>query len=342
MNWRIQLLTLLMALGLVASACGDATTSTDTASDDTSEAASDDGAAETENDTGEATTSTTAAPTTTASTVEETTTTVAAPANPAELTLLDQGAEPRTELRLRIPDGQTETMVMEQRQTLVQEILGETLQDVEITVITKQEILTTVIDGGFRVSSKIISAEAGPDVDPAMAAEVTKGMEASIGVTTEAEMDDLGNISTTAVGGTDGYNDEGEAVLQSLAQLSVPLPSEPVGIGASWEVAQSLNLAGIEPRQTTTYTLTAIEGTVITLEAMISQVVEPGSVIAQGGAEVEVASWTNDGTGTMELDLTAIVPTSTGTTNGFQELIIPGIDGVLEQTIDVVTNISPQ
>ncbi len=352
MNWRGKILAFCFALAMIAAACGDGSTAGDAtaeadgvaADSETETADSSDSSEGTEDS--EAATDTTEAPATTATTAttaEETTTSMAAPAiEEAMVTVLDAGAEPRSELRLDIADGTTQTMVMNQRQTLVQELGGEPIQDLEISIVTKQELVTNVIDGGYRVTGTVTSSEAGPDADPATAAQVTASLQAMVGVVTESEIDDRGNLITSQVDGTGGLDATTQEMMQSAAQLSVPLPDEAVGVGARWEITQPLLLAGVPTVQTSRYTLAAIDGSVVTLETESSQTVESGSTFEQGGVEIEVVSWTNNGTGTILIDLDLPVPTSTAISSAVQELLIPGSADPLKQTIDVAIEISAE
>lgn len=341
MNWRGKIPALCFALAMIAAACGDSTAD-DTvaeAGDEASDVVSSSDASAA--DDAEATTSTTAAPTT-ASTVEETTTSVAAPEALAQVTVLDAGAEPRTELLLDIAEGTTETMVMSQRQKLVQEVGGQPLQELEVSTITKQELTTTSTDNGFKVVSVVTSSEAGPDADPASAAQVTDGLQAMIGVTTQIEIDRRGNLLASEISGTEALDQATQELMQSTAQVSIPFPAEPVGVGAQWEVSQPISLGGIPTVQTAIYTLKSIDGSVLTIDTTTEQVVEPGSTFAQGGIEIEVISWTNTGGGTMTMDLTSLVPTSVATSSAVQELAIPGSDDPLTQTVDVTIEVSSE
>ncbi|MGH1493207.1 MAG: hypothetical protein ACRBK7_28055 [Acidimicrobiales bacterium] len=347
MTLRGKIPALLFALAMVAAACGDASP-TDEISSEADEQPSE-----------------AATPTSTSSTVAETTTAppiedsetqaedsetdvdsdgtlTSAPIGEVELVLLDAGAEPRTELRMDIPDGTTQTMVMEQQQTIVQEVGGQVLQEIETSTITKAELVTATVEGGYLITSTIVEAEAAPDSDPAIAAQMTAALQASVGITSQVQVDYWGNLLSNEIGGTEGLDTTSNEVVQSTSQLSAPLPTDPVGVGARWELTQPLDLLGINTTQTTVYTLTAIDGPVLTLEAVISQTVEEGSTFEQGGMEIEVVSWLSTGEGNMQVDLSSMVPTSTAISSALQELALPGSDDVLKQSIDVVIKTSAE
>jgi hypothetical protein len=263
------------------------------------------------------------------------------PAGP-EVTLLDAGSEPRIEMRIAVPDGTSEVMVMEQEQSIGQELAGETLQDLTISSIIRQQIDVTVADGGFELAATVLSAEAGPNADPATAELLTGQLQSMVGVVTRTRIDEFGNLVSSQVENVDALDPASQQLMESGAQLSVPLPTEPVGVGAVWTVVQPLEISGALTTQTSRYTVESIDGSVVTLAVATDQVVEPGAIIREQGLEIEVLSWTNTGTGTLVLDLTKATPTSNVDTFAVQELAIPGSTDPLVQTIEVAVAISSE
>ena len=51
-----------------------------------------------------------------------------------------------------------------------------------------------------------------------------------------------------------------DGVSEGLKYLCAPLPEEPVGPGASWQVTDLVKVAGTELTRTTKYVLEAVEG----------------------------------------------------------------------------------
>ncbi len=254
---------------------------------------------------------------------------------PADVVLLDEGAEPKSELRLKVPDGATETMVSTQSQKLTQELDGELFQEIQSGVITTFDLRATAVDGGYEIATTVVAAEPGPDVDPALVSQVEQELEAMVGLATTTIIDDRGNIATGDLSGTEGLDPAVAELARSLARLGAPLPAEPVGVGASWEVNQLFEASGLLVEQTTTYTIAGISGSVVELDTTTVQTVDAGSTIRQGGILIDVLSWTSTGQGSIEFDLSSLVATTSGSSSTVQELEPQGAGGTLKQWIEV-------
>ncbi len=131
--------------------------------------------------------------------------------------------------------------------------------------------------------------------------------------------DDTGQISTVEFAAPTGATDEGrsyaESALTTLTSLPVVFPEEPVGVGATWSVDSRVT-GDANLLQTTTYTLTAIEGDLVDLDVEVSQRPSmgaipisdvPGAEDAQG-QELRVQSSETTSTGAITVDLTRPLP----------------------------------
>jgi hypothetical protein len=98
---------------------------------------------------------------------------------------------------------------------------------------------------------------------------------------------------------------------QAMEQMSAPLPAEPIGIGARWQVDQLVQLNGLAVMQRTEFQLTALKRTRLSLETTISQRADP-QVVALPGVpadfKAELLSHTGKGAGRIDLDLGRLVP----------------------------------
>jgi hypothetical protein len=102
-------------------------------------------------------------------------------------------------------------------------------------------------------------------------------------------------------------------VVQSLDQLSNPLPEEPIGVGAKWEVGTRLEQNGLKVQQVTTYELVALEGASGKLKISMKQSADPQKVSAAGmppGMQAQLKSFSSTGSGESSFDLGRIVPSS--------------------------------
>ena len=95
-----------------------------------------------------------------------------------------------------------------------------------------------------------------------------------------------------------------------FADLLIPLPMEPVGIGARWEVTQPMETPQIKYTQIARYTLVHREGDKLTLEMSVEHLAPKQEVPSPNSAKLMLESLTTSGTGTIETQLSSIVPTS--------------------------------
>ncbi len=98
---------------------------------------------------------------------------------------------------------------------------------------------------------------------------------------------------------------------QSFESAVAPLPAEPVGPGARWQVVTRVQNAGVDILQFATYTLKSREGAKITLEMSIDQLASGGSIKAPGmppGVTANLRAFKSGGGGTTQVDLGSVAP----------------------------------
>lgn len=126
---------------------------------------------------------------------------------------------------------------------------------------------------------------------------------------------------------------------QQLAEMSIPLPTEPVGIGAEWEVATSLELNGVAFCNFYTYKLVEFDGDSYELETETEQ--EPiGGTIQTAGASIEVVGGEGHSSGRTRGSLSlpiAVSGTIEGTSGMDMEVDQGGdeVDQEVDTTIEV-------
>lgn len=89
-------------------------------------------------------------------------------------------------------------------------------------------------------------------------------------------VDDRGRLGAITAhddpaGASDATKDE---LVQRWLGLAVPLPAEPIGVGARWRVVTLLRTGGAVLKQTATYTLTAADASGLTVEVELVRVGE--------------------------------------------------------------------
>ncbi len=284
---------------------------------------------------------------------EESSTTVATEERPADfadaavVTVLDQGDEPRVELRLQIQPGQAEVMVIDQVQEITQTIGGQTAPSVgPIGMVIEQQLTASPAgEGLLTYTSLVTSATLSDDVNPLIASELQAALDDMSGISTQSVVDDRGRVLSSEVDGLGGIDPVVANTMEQLSsnsQFAHPLPEEPVGVGAQWEVTQVLELNGLDVEQVTAYEVLSIDGTVVELALASEQIVQPGDELVAEGITATVVSWEGISSASITYDLTSMVPTSNAQLVANQELEFgPGAEStVLEQSIETTIAIS--
>jgi hypothetical protein len=99
-----------------------------------------------------------------------------------------------------------------------------------------------------------------------------------------------------------------DSLRQSLAQITFPVPAEPVGVGATWKTTTTLKQNGLTMKQVAITELTHLEGDTMTLKFKSAQSAEPQK-FTTNGVPAELASYFGAGEGETTIDLTGLIPT---------------------------------
>ena len=248
-----------------------------------------------------------------------------------DVVLLDAGSEPRQLLRMQLVSGEPQDARLEMAVSMAQTIDGNTIESVPLPLF--------IYDMTVRVGER---DEAGPswvhfeyhDVD----AQPMLGTPESVLASTREALRGLSGFSGRFLlneclfadypvfESPDGLNAGVQAQISDLEAtvgfFSDPLPSQPVGVGARWEVRWNrvenstvYQDSGIALEQSTTYTIESIEGSIVTLSSLTQQSAQ-GDVIAPpelGDVQARLISLESTGTGRIQWDLQSAVPISAQT-----------------------------
>ncbi len=268
--------------------------------------------------------------------------------------LLDAGNAPRQVLLLAPAVGTTSLGLMTMRMKIAQS--GAVSNVVGPTTI-KAKISTTVTDrsaaGSFDVAFQYPSFEVQDNGSQSSAQ--LRAMRKNLAV--------LGKLTGTYTIGPNGVvsashvhiptiaNATVSSVLHQLssqvAQLAIPLPAEPVGVGGRWRVTTQLDLGGIKATQTYVYTLRARHGTVLDLDVRYTQRAPRGRIHLPGvptGAVVNLTRLTSTGSGTSVQDLNGVFSAKSHlSTKSIQmfRLHQGGQSATLLQRIDLEVTVAP-
>ncbi len=206
----------------------------------------------------------------------------AAESKAPKVTLLNAGGEPRATLRIAPKVGQKQRVDMTMKLHLSTSVDGTAMPTEAAPPITMTMDCTVTRvdpDGTMRYEFTLSAAGVAPGVEGAGDAPAREKMAASlksvVGLQGFAESTSRGVVTSCDVKSPAGATPEMAAVVQnlrsSLAQMSLPLPEEPIGPGGQWKTDWSLNTGGVSMTQTAVYTLEGVQGRVARTSVKLTQ-----------------------------------------------------------------------
>ena len=230
---------------------------------------------------------------------------------PELVKLLNAGAEPRRVLRLHPKPGDKRRLVMTTKMGMSMSTggaPGEVVSTPPIQMVMDTTVRDVSADGDIAyelvVADVRLLEEAG--VDSQLLKELKASVNGPKGLAITGTMSDRGFNQVIKTGSTLGRNPHAgrltEELNESLTLVGSPLPAEPVGPGAKWEVSLPLESQGLTINQTAHYQLIAIEGDRLSLT----------NSIVQGAAsqQAEGRRMTGSGNGAVKVDLAQFLPLS--------------------------------
>ncbi|MHC4631269.1 MAG: DUF6263 family protein [Planctomycetota bacterium] len=239
--------------------------------------------------------------------------------------LLDPGAQPRTALRYKFQANRTEKMVMEMSMAMAMEIGDQKLPETQIpttrmTMTIDSKEVSPEGDLHYEFELEQVEVLPKPGANPVMDNDLKdfkKEMSSIQGVSGSATVTSRGFTKDVEIKPHPGIDPQTrqsiDEMKQSMNQMSAPLPEEPVGRGAHWQVTMPVETPTMTLTQIATYTLSEIQGDKVKLDITIKQSAPPQEIDTPGaapGVKVSLESFNSSGTGTVELQMTNLVPTS--------------------------------
>jgi hypothetical protein len=237
------------------------------------------------------------------------------------VTLLEAGAEPRDALAYHFTKGEKQPLTISLDMTMGMKSgamamppmklprmamkLGLTASDVN----PKGEAKVDALLDAFTVEPKGASEEAiAKALGPQLAQ--TKGLTMSYWVAPNGHVHDL---DVRLADAPDAAKQALQGMSQSFESMTAPLPDEPIGLGARWEVITRVANGGADLVQDATYTLKARDGDKASLGVVVVQLAARDTVQAPGlppGVTAKLRTFHSGGSGTTELDTSSMAPAS--------------------------------
>ncbi len=238
----------------------------------------------------------------------------AAPAAGSDITVLSTGATPRRALRYSFSQGASETVTMRQQMSMTMEMGGMAMppQALPATLITtKLSVENVAADGSAALAGEIVSVEVDTvGADPALVNAMQPQLAALNGTQMRYRVSPTGLVSDLQYGDNPAMAEAARA-LQSADQLSVPFPTENVGVGAKWQVMRSVTQNGLTIGQQVEYTVKSLDADGAELEVLITQSAKDQAMDAAAmpaGASAKLRSLEGKGTSSSSIRFNRLQP----------------------------------
>lgn len=240
--------------------------------------------------------------------------------------LLDAGKEPRRELRFVLRPGQTFRTRMTMTMGMNMAIDGRAMPSMPLPPM---EVLIAgrideVEDGVARYSFTYerIGAVRTEGIDPAVASQYDTALQKMHGLQGTGSIDAQGNVGESTVDTSKVTDPTLKSTLDSMtAQISnmtVPFPTEAVGVGARWKADRRTLLNGITTDASHTYTLRSRDGDryVLDVEQSVTAAPGPVEIPGLGAGRAEIVDYLVENRGEIAGDLTRVLPVSSDISGG--------------------------
>ncbi|MCB9737269.1 MAG: hypothetical protein H6745_32205 [Deltaproteobacteria bacterium] len=220
----------------------------------------------------------------------------------AKLKLLTDGTGEKAPLRWKPVAEASEKLAMVMDTDMAINVAGQAMPMKMTMKMDMDGKVTEVKEDGSAVVQMVV-ADASMEMPgvPAGGGDMFRDMLK--GLTIEATMDPRGVTSNTSVkGGGDMAAKLAESMNQSLDQMSIPFPEEPVGIGAKWQALTSQETNGMKVRMVATYELVSLADGKGKVTMTIQQFADPQQM-DMNGVKADLKSLKSAGAGTMEFEL---------------------------------------
>lgn len=243
--------------------------------------------------------------------------------DPPVVHLLDAGSEPREALRFAPVPQLTQAMLLTHRATLDVRITpgAETPRVVRGPQHQTQLTVRLVDVADARLTSEWTTSRIALLGDDANQTRLLKPLEdawrAMEGARTRIVTDRRGQVLEAEFSYPETIPPELRFEIQgfedAVRELAIPLPAEPIGIGAKWRVSKAASLGGVVVEKVSTYVLVGRVGSRLELRVSSDGSAAPQVVAFPGlppGAQVTLEWLDLRGEGKTYLDLTGAVPES--------------------------------
>lgn len=268
---------------------------------------------------------------------------------PATVTVSSTGAEPRTRLRYRIAPTYRGRMEMSMTMGMTMSMDGGTLPQMDVPAIRMvADVAVTDVSPAGDVTSTFGFVSIDAD-DPSMRAAMQEVAAALAEIKATMVINNRGELRSASFDVSKITNptmrQTMSSAFDSIRSMSMPLPEEPVGPGAKWQVRQSLVSNGIHSTQRIDVELVSADAKSASLKEATVQQAAPQKVEMPQvpGATVMLQKLEGTGSGTMTIAFDSLIPTSelTSRTNTVMDIDAGGSRQSMAMDMTVKLKVAP-
>lgn len=274
---------------------------------------------------------------------------VGLPVDASRVTVQTTGTGERV-LTYRDVDAGEQTLEVEVADGLEQSLMQADAVDVQAPAGGDVERLTVPLTGGTTAAGEPAEGEreASRDVEfrvgqpSADNLELTDDIRSAEGFLLGWRGEDDGQVSTVRLAAPKAATDEGrsevEQALMTLLSMPVVFPAEAVGPGATWSVDSRVT-GESTLLQTTTFTITAINGDRVELDVDVQQRPAIGALTLEDGQSLNVLNSNTTSEGSLTVDLNNPLPVD-GRVSYTTRVIYGGADSDVRVVQDTTTSLA--
>jgi hypothetical protein len=236
--------------------------------------------------------------------------------------LINAGTEPKQQLRFTPGANTKQTLQMTMDMDMAMSVGGQTqpaFDSPPIKMTMESEVKKVDANGDIHTDFSYSDADvvAAKNTQPQLVNAMRAQVKKLVGLRGSMIVDNQGNTKQANFNAPETLDPNTkkmvEQMVTSLKQLSSPVPSEAVGVGAKWKIPNSVTANGMTMNQSSTYELVDIKDNVASLQVSMEQQAGTQKINPQGlppGASIDLKSMNSQGNGKLKLALNQVMPIS--------------------------------
>jgi hypothetical protein len=239
---------------------------------------------------------------------------------PPIVKLVDAGALPRQAMSYALEKGRSQGIALALDMTLSLTSGGQAIPSTTVPRLTMLLDLATAdqnAKGDYRIDAKLNKVTVDPKgpAQEQIATALRSHLGAMAGLGMGYWVTPQGLVHDLKIDVPPDFPAQAQQMLsgmnQSVESMVAPLPAEPVGVGARWQVMTRVTSAGADLLQLSTYELTARDGAKLSLKVGLTQLAASAALPvpgAGGDLSARLEAFRSGGSGTSEIDTTRVAP----------------------------------